>query len=392
MENFIFSIFVSVLSLIAIVQEKIAFHNADLRSRLSRKNYTVLLLGSVCNIIWPLFAVVKGMSILSFLTGLYVFFFITILPFYSDYPLWIRFCQMKFMVLTAVTLILLGVACLFGVDVRHVSGIREVRLFVLLGAKAGELIYTAMHQRFIAEDLDSLERDKKKIGLFQGFLLFCLVYIYADGILAIFDFGGDFVPALMISGNILILILMFLFYKFDYAMEQKEYLENEHQQLIEEKARELWKAEQLKSMAEKDALTNAYSRRYVIQNTRFLRENKIPFLIVYIDMDGMKEINDTKGHLAGDIYLKDFVSSFSDNLGENDFIARVGGDEFIVVLRHCSAEDGKRKMEEIRMSLPEHAFSYGIASGEDNVEAMIEEADRRMYHFKKQKSRGRTRR
>lgn len=295
---------------------------------------------------------------------------------------------MKFMVLTAVTLILLGVACLFGVDVRHVSGIREVRLFVLLGAKAGELIFTAMYQKFIAEDLGSFERDKKKIGLFQSFLLFCLVYIYADGILAIFDFGGDFVPALMISGNILILVLMFLFYRFDYATEQKEYLEKEHQQLIEEKARELWKAEQLKSMAEKDALTNAYSRRYVIQNTRLLRENQIPFLIIYIDMDGMKEINDTKGHLAGDMYLKDFVSSFSDNLGENDFIARVGGDEFIAVLCHCSAEDGKRKMEEISMLLPEHAFSYGIASGENNVEAMIEEADRRMYHFKKQKSRG----
>lgn len=74
MENFIYSIFVSVLLLLAIVQEKIAFHNADLRSRLSRKNYTVLLLGSFCNIIWPVFAVVRGMSILSFLTVLYVFF------------------------------------------------------------------------------------------------------------------------------------------------------------------------------------------------------------------------------------------------------------------------------------------------------------------------------
>lgn len=386
MNDVIFGMLVSVLALMAIAQERIAFRSVSYVTGIDRKKYAVLLLGSVFNIIWPLLAIVIGMSILMFLTGLYVAFLTISLLFYRENSIWIRFCQMKFMVLTAVTLILLGVACLFGTDVQQVSGIREVRLFVLIGAKAAELIYLVLNERFFKEDFRSLEHDEKKIGLFQGFLICCLIYIYADGVLAIFDFGGDFVPALMISGNILILILMFLFYRFDFAMEQKEILEKEHQKLIEEKAREAWRAEQLKSMAEKDALTNAYSRRYVIQNTERLRNTKIPFLIVYIDMDRMKSINDTKGHLAGDIYLKDFVSSFSEKLREDDFIARIGGDEFLVVLCRCSLDEGNRRMEEISMMLPEYPFSYGIASGERDVETLIEEADRRMYHLKRQKS------
>lgn len=386
MDDVIFCILVLVLAVMAMVQERFALRSMDLAPGENRKRYTVILLCGIFNTIWPLYAVVIGMSILAFLTGMYLSFLISFLPLHKESSIRIRFCQMKFVVFTAVTLALLGVACLFGNDVQQVSHIREVRLLVLMGAEMADLFYIAVHKRFFAKDYRGSDRDNKKMGLFQGFLLCCLVYIYIDGVLAIFDFGGDFVPALMISGNILILILMFLFYRFDYVLEQKEYLEKEHQQLIEEKARKLWRAEQLKSMAERDALTNAYSRRYVVQNTAFLRQHKIPFIIIYIDIDRMKEVNDTKGHLAGDIYLKNFVSSFSDKLREDDFIARIGGDEFLVVMCRCSAEDGKRRMEEISMLLPEYSFSYGIASGEDDVEAMIERADRSMYNLKRQKN------
>lgn len=386
MDDVIFCILVLVLAAMAMVQERFALRSMALAPGENRKRYTVILLCGIFNTIWPLYAVVIGMSILAFLTGMYLSFLISFLPLHKESSIRIRFCQMKFVVFTAVTLALLGVACLFGNDVQQVSHIREVRLLVLMGAEMADLFYIAVHKRFFAKDYRGSDQDNKKMGLFQGFLLCCLVYIYIDGVLAIFDFGGDFVPALMISGNILILILMFLFYRFDYVLEQKEYLEKEHQQLIEEKARKLWRAEQLKSMAERDALTNAYSRRYVVQNTAFLRQHKIPFIIIYIDIDRMKEVNDTKGHLAGDIYLKNFVSSFSDKLREDDFIARIGGDEFLVVMCRCSAEDGKRRMEEISMLLPEYSFSYGIASGEDDVEAMIERADRSMYNLKRQKN------
>lgn len=388
MENIYFCMLVLVLILIIIVQEIITLRGEGFVSGIKRKKYVLLLLGSVFNIIWIVCAVVIGMSILVFLTGLYASFLVTMLPLYREKSAWIRFCQMKFVVLTASTLIFLGSMSLFGTDIQHMSQIREIRLLVLLGAKAVELIYIVVHKRFFAEDFKNLERDHKKIGLFQGFLFCCLIYIYADGVLAIFDFGEDFVPALMISGNMLILILMFIFYRFDYVMEQKEYLEKEHQQLIEEKAREIWKAEQLKSMAERDTLTNAYSRRYVVQNIERLKRDKIPFVIAYIDMDKMKEVNDTRGHLAGDIYLKNFVSSFTNKLRGDDYIARIGGDEFLVVMCRCSVEDGKKRMEEICMSLPEYPFSYGIASDENNVEAIIEEADRCMYNLKKQKTGG----
>lgn len=386
MINVIICILIIILVMICILQEFIVFHNMKLILGVNRKKYMFLVLDCVFQIIWIIGTIILDFSILLFLTGLYVSFLIAMFPLHKANSACLRFFQMKFVVLTAVILILLGSACLFGTDVRQVSHIREVRLFVLLAAKTAELIYIVLHEKKFSLEFERLERDHKKIGLFQGFLRCCLVYIYADGVLAMFDFGGDFVPALMISGNLLILILMFLFYRFDYAMEEKEYLEKEHQELIEEKAREAWKAEQLKSMSERDALTNAYSRRYVIQSTARFKENKIPFLIVYIDMDGMKEINDTRGHLEGDIYLKNFVGRISDRLQGEDFISRVGGDEFLIVLCRCSAEDAKKQMEEIRrLLLPEYSFSYGISSAENDVEVMIEEADRSMYNYKKRK-------
>lgn len=385
MANVVWGILVFVLLVLAIVQEGIMFHYINHNMNSDRMRKVVFLLCSILNIVWMMWAVVLWMSILTFLTGLFVSFFIS-LSMYKEKFNWIIFCQMKFVVLTAVVLICLGIACFFGTTIYEVSHTREVRLFAVLGAKVAELIYIKLYTFYFVKDSNNVERDKKKIGVFQCFLLSCLGYIYVDGILAIYDFGEDFVPALLISGNVLILVLMFLFYRFDYVMEQKEYLEKENQLLEEEKARGLWKAEQLKSMAEKDALTSAYSRRYVIQKTDSLRQENVPFLVIYIDMDGMKVINDTRGHQAGDIYLKNFVSNFSDKLRQDDFIARIGGDEFLVILYRCNAEDGKRRMEEISRLLPEYSFSYGIASEGNSVEAMIEKADISMYDLKKQKS------
>lgn len=385
MTNIGLGIAVIVLVIMSAVQEVAGFH---FRNRIAGQNQgknTMLIVCSIFNIIWPVCAGVKGMSILSFLSGLFLSFFISVFYMRKENSVWIRFFQMKFVVLTSVILILLGAACLFGTDIQQVSLIREVRFLVIIGAKAAELLHIIIYKKFFAEDFKKAEQDKKKMSVFQGFLLSCLAYIYVDGVLAIYDFGGDFVPALMISGNMLILVLMFLFYRFDYIMEEKECLEKEHQSLEEEKAREQWKAEQLKTMSEKDALTGAYSRRYAIQKIEELKKEKTSFVIAYIDMDKMKEVNDSMGHQAGDIYLKNFVKNFSGNLKKNDFIARIGGDEFIAVLYQCSVDEGKSRLEEISRQLPEYSFSYGISSEGKSVEAMIEEADNCMYHAKKRK-------
>lgn len=385
MSDLVWIIFVFFLMLLFVVQEGIMLQCMRRNMGLQRKKYALFVLCSIFNVLWSLEAAVKGMSILALLSGLFLSFFISLIPLYKDYFNWIRFCQMKFVVFTSAVLIFLGIACLFGSSVEQVSIIREVRLFVLLGAKVAEIIYTLIYKKNFEQSVEGKEQDKKKMGVFQGFLLFCLAYIYADGVLAIYDFGEDFVPALMISGNALLLVLMFGFYRFDYVMEQKEQLEKERQELEEEKARKQWKTEQLKAMAEKDALTKAYSRGYFIEKAENMKKEHVPFLMIYIDMDNMKEINDTRGHHAGDDYLKNFVTELAGRLRKDDFVARIGGDEFLAILYQCSEENGRRRMEQISGSLPEYSFSYGIAAGGTSVAEMIEEADSNMYDVKKQK-------
>jgi len=84
-----------------------------------------------------------------------------------------------------------------------------------------------------------------------------------------------------------------------------------------------------------DYLTGAYNRRLLDEYTKARIRNSTEnssFSAILLDLDGFKKINDTFGHNTGDEALKDAVKIIRQSLRENDFLARVGGDEFIVIL------------------------------------------------------------
>lgn len=92
----------------------------------------------------------------------------------------------------------------------------------------------------------------------------------------------------------------------------------------------------LESMALTDALTGLPNRRAVIdklsETIALARAAKRSFVIVYIDLDGFKQVNDTFGHDAGDRVLVETAVALRDCIADNGMVARVGGDEFIVLL------------------------------------------------------------
>jgi len=163
----------------------------------------------------------------------------------------------------------------------------------------------------------------------------------------------------------------------------------------------------LQSLSLVDELTGLYNRRGFLavseQSLVEIRLNdKIP-AIVYADLDGLKEINDSLGHHEGDRALAKAAEILKDSFRSSDIVARIGGDEFVVLaaLAHDeSVESLSQRLQEnfeasnASKSCPYNlALSVGIAHFDDqqnhSIEELMAQADRAMYEDKRRKrSRG----
>lgn len=90
-----------------------------------------------------------------------------------------------------------------------------------------------------------------------------------------------------------------------------------------------------------DPLTNLANRRYLDQRMKELADQDNRVALLHIDIDHFKQINDTKGHDAGDFILLHVSNTLKELVRENDFVARVGGDEFVVLADLSNADDPK---------------------------------------------------
>lgn len=174
--------------------------------------------------------------------------------------------------------------------------------------------------------------------------------------------------------------------------------------VIEESAmhREVSSLEQIKTLYHKDALTGIYNRRGFEKHLRSLHDRyqeEGKFLsIVSIDMNGLKYINDNFGHSEGDEALCRLARILEGLMGEDEICARVGGDEYFVLLY---ADEKKRELEfaeefihamreEEEKTPKPYPFraSFGICciSDEEGLSLMscMQLADKRMYIQKKQ--------
>jgi diguanylate cyclase (GGDEF)-like protein/PAS domain S-box-containing protein len=116
------------------------------------------------------------------------------------------------------------------------------------------------------------------------------------------------------------------------------------------------------------------------------RRNGSPLAVAMIDLDGLKAINDTKGHQAGSNALKSASAAWSAVVRESDLLARFGGDEFAVLMPDCSLEDARHAAERLRAALgPAPTASIGVAAwnGAETGAALVERADEVLYRAKR---------
>ena len=149
----------------------------------------------------------------------------------------------------------------------------------------------------------------------------------------------------------------------------------------------------LSHLLERDVLTNALSRYYIVKRAQEeierARRTGRPLAVLLIDLDHFKKVNDTYGHLAGDATLQCVVETCQSTLREIDLLGRMGGDEFLVLLPETSLEEAreiaKRMIQKVNQSeikianniVIKTSISVGIALYQpDRYAAKTEKLDR----------------
>ena len=173
-------------------------------------------------------------------------------------------------------------------------------------------------------------------------------------------------------------------------------------QLQRTRARLEEQADELRRASLVDELTNLHNRRGFMllgeQGLRLAVRNKAQVLVFFVDLDGMKAINDTLGHKTGDLALLETADILRETFRKADVLARLGGDEF-VVFAHDAAPGAERVIVlRIYERVAEHnrtpdrtfrlALSVGVArmsTGNRSLDGLIDEADAAMYREKQKR-------
>jgi len=188
------------------------------------------------------------------------------------------------------------------------------------------------------------------------------------------------------------------------------FIKQQHQQLLEQNQRlegeiqERLKAEaEVRQLSLTDELTGLYNRRgfFWLANHQFkiARRTQVFCCLLFVDLDGLKQINDSLGHEIGDRAIVDTAQLLKQSFRESDIVARIGGDEFVIFISVCSPDNRDefrpRLQENIERFNQEHNYSYQLSISvgatqcalNENVslEQLLEEADKLMYEHKRAK-------
>lgn len=158
---------------------------------------------------------------------------------------------------------------------------------------------------------------------------------------------------------------------------------------------------ELKKLAITDELTGLANRRhlYEIAEHEILsaKRNKQGILLIYADIDNLKLVNDVFGHAEGDNCIVETATILKNTLRESDVIARMGGDEFVVLISGQSTSDGINAIERLELAINNRnsvkdnvtelsvsmGFSYLKWDENTSIDELISRADSSMYVKKK---------
>ena len=160
--------------------------------------------------------------------------------------------------------------------------------------------------------------------------------------------------------------------------------------------------QELRERCERDPLTQLYNRRKLLQllteNLARFQRYQTPTSILVFDLDNLKKLNDSSGHLMGDKAITTLADICQANLRAQDSASRYGGDEFVILMPHTTTEQAQPIAERLRSECFRRLRALGIAEecasisgglsefqcGDTNIDAVISRADGALYQAKAQ--------
>jgi diguanylate cyclase (GGDEF)-like protein len=171
------------------------------------------------------------------------------------------------------------------------------------------------------------------------------------------------------------------------AAADRKWMAAEHESVLEELRR-----------AHRDELTGAYRRgagEEVLQDEiDRARRGDGRLVLAFVDVDGLREINNREGHLAGDILLRQVVSAIAEKIRSFEPIVRFGGDEFVCAVGGVGLEQAAERFGEVEDTLAETAGGAAVSVGfaelreDDTLDDLVERADAALLEIRRARSTG----
>lgn len=304
--------------------------------------------------------------------------------------------NMRFMLFATPHLVILSLLALLSrCGVREVLLSFELRtLSLVLTLALNAALNLALLNRLKPRIFRLIGWDSEEFLLFSRFVWFCSISALLDSVTCLFDLPAQMAVLFLLGSNLLVLLLVVLFALHVYQIARDATIEEEYLRLQEEAAAQREQTARLEKEAYLDKLTGAYTRRYALDNIAAMLQNDEGFALAFLDLDGLKQINDRQGHLAGDRYLQRFAACVKAELHPSDVFARYGGDEFLVLMPGGAQREAAQRLARLQARAAGGAgqneatpFSYGLVLAKKDAALTAEEwvaaADKAMYADKK---------
>ncbi|WP_080800774.1 GGDEF domain-containing protein [Arabiibacter massiliensis] len=229
---------------------------------------------------------------------------------------------------------------------------------------------------------------------FLVFSLFGIAYELLDLVPSLLGVQFALMPLFLLDGTVLLAVFCAVFAFVSARLGAEAFRETESLLLERRKLDQEMRLRLNRARAAIDQLTGLATRRIGQRRLDELQDARLPFTVAFLDMDGLKAVNDERGHLAGDEYLSSFAKRLGEAFPEAD-VVRWGGDEFLVIEGVPDEKGMRARLGELEAGLaaeehdPPLRFSFGVASSREteNSDSLVRRADAAMYAAKRAKRR-----
>jgi diguanylate cyclase (GGDEF)-like protein len=205
------------------------------------------------------------------------------------------------------------------------------------------------------------------------------------------DFASQLQLGLAVRGllGLVLIFNIYMLYQRHLLKQLRQHLSDQIEVATEQRVR----AQTFYELAILDPLTGLYNRRFSEEHLRAeiarAERHAYPLVVLLLDLDNFKEINDRFGHSAGDLILKEFARNLNRAIRGSDIAVRLGGDEFLVILPECSPRNVDvvfARLPDLEIELGQDRITVSSSRGwtqyqaGDTAEGLIKRADALSAH------------